>query len=173
MLHKNDLFLNKNKVSISSISNNHLTVHGLNVSFKEPHLPKEEAKRIKAAVCHLEKIIEVNDVRSEVWYRKDYFSCLGRVHKLKRFGKLKMYNTLLAKLKKIEPMPSDKDIKYTKNRLTRLENDYKYPVKRSSYSFQRRYSIAAYRISFIKKKFETQAEKLKERLKRVIPDYKI
>lgn len=173
MLNEKELVFNKDKLVTSSISTDFLTVHGLNVSFNIPCLPKNEAKRIRANVRFIENLVKSDSIRTEQWYRQEYNRCLGRVYKLQRFGKVKSFNNLKSRLEKIAPTASLKDVRYTKSRVSKLEADYQSTSKAKSYNYMRRYSIASHRVAFLKDKFREQSEALRKRLKKIAPLYEL
>jgi len=171
MLHDKGLYFNATKIDRQCISNQLLLVHGLNVTKDHPALPKNEAKKIRAAVRNIESIALKGIDRKELWYRKEYNRCLGRVFKLKRFGKLKSFKNLKNRLEKIKPIPSQNDVRYSKIRVSALENDFVNIAKRDSYNYLRRYSIANHRVSFLKDYFQEDYLELRRRLRLILPTY--
>lgn len=171
VLNQKGLSMNQDKVDELSVSTDLLTVHGLNVSFSHPCLSKGEAKRIRASVRHLEKICLDESVRTEIWYRREFNKCRGRVYKLDRLGKRRSCKKLLNRLSAIAPIPSSKDVRYAKRRVSKLESDYGSGNKRATYSYKRRYSIACHRVSFIKLKYPESWGNLRKRLKNIPPEY--
>lgn len=168
MLKAKDLHLNQVKIQSSSISTQLLLVHGLNINNKLPCLPKGELKRIRAAV-HSISCVKDEKMRRENWFRKDYEKCLGRVYKLKSFGKNKSFNNLINKLNKVRPLASSKDLKYAKKRVQSLKSDYKKGKKKASFAYRKRYFFAQYKISFLKVEFPQAYLILRSELKKVKP----
>jgi len=171
ILHKKGLFYNEKKVKTISISSELMSVHGLNVTGSIPAMPRFEAKKIRAAVRQLEKLAEQNKARCEMWYRTEFNRCQGRVYKLERFGKKKSFDNLLNRLKKIKPVASDKDVRYAKIRVTKLEKDYANIKKRETYNYMRRFSIASHRVAFLQEDYKKEWKKLRDRLRLIFPDY--
>lgn len=173
VLKNKNLSINKQKKIIKSISTEHLTVHGLNINFSKPCLPKDEAKRIRSAVRHLEKTAAVDNALSEFWYRAEFYKVLGRVYKLQQFGKNKSFKSLLSRVKQLEPTASKKDLRYTRTRVKKLTLDYKTVSKRKSYSYKRRFNITLHRIVFIKKTYPEEYKDLKITMNSIKPEYPV
>ncbi|QPG05733.1 RNA-directed DNA polymerase [Salinimonas marina] len=171
-LHEKGLFFNEEKAKVYSVSSELMLVHGLNVMGKNPAMPRYEARRIRAAVRQLEKLAEQEGARCEMWYRREYNRCQGRVYKLERFGKSNSFRNLLNRLQKITPLPSKKDITYAKLRVKKLESDFNNVKKRETYNYMRRFSIASHRVAFLKGYYDEEWKKLRTRLKAIFPDYR-
>lgn len=75
-----ELPINRSKTRIQFCSTSPLTVHGLRVAFKEPRLPSDEARRIRAAVQNIEKLAQEGQYRTSHSYRHDFNRCMGRVN---------------------------------------------------------------------------------------------
>lgn len=168
MLSSKGLPINKNKTQIQYISTTPLSVHGLRVGFKEPRLPSEEARKIRAAVKNIETLASERDYRTSPSYRKDFNRCMGRVNKLKRIGHIQ-HSDLLKRLRKIFPLPSKKDIERVAKLLQKLELDYS--KKRDSYWYWRRYYLAHERLTIIARSFHKTAIEFRIRLKALKPNY--
>lgn len=172
VLHAKGLFYNEKKVKIASVSSDLMLVHGLNVTGSSPAMPRYEAKKIRASVRQLEKLAAQKDARTEMWYRREFNRCRGRVYKLERFGKNNSFKNLFNRLEAISPQPSKKDVKYAKIRVKKLKSDFKNIRKRETYNYIRRFSIASHRVSFLKGYFNKEWEILRNELKGIFPGYK-
>lgn len=174
VLKKKGLCINSSKKNVKSISTENLTVHGLNVNFNKPCLPKDEAKRIKSAVRALESAVANNNsILSEFWYREEFYKTMGRVYKLERFGKSKAFRNLLNRLKAVQPIPSTKDLRYTRARIKKLISDYEIPSKRKSFSFKRRFDIAFHRVLFLGNVYKDEADSMRKKMEKIQPEYKV
>jgi RNA-directed DNA polymerase len=168
MTTKKGLQLNHKKTCIQYISTRPLTVHGLRVAFKEPRLPSDEVRKIRSAVKNIETLASERDYRTSHAYRKDFNRCMGRVNKLIRIGHNQHAN-LLARLKKIFPLPSKKDIERTKKIIERLEADN--PNKQDTYWYWRRYYLAHERLNIVQRTFPSTAKELRNRMSLLRPKY--
>lgn len=160
--------LNQQKTKIQYISSQPLTVHGLRVNFKEPRLPSEEVRIIRAAVKNMETLSTEKDYRTTHAYRKDFNRCMGRVNKLARIGH-NQHNKLATRLLKVLPLPSKKDIERVGKLLDKLEKDH--AGRSSSYWYWRRYYIAHERLTIIARSFPVQAKILRARMTPLKPKY--
>lgn len=168
MLAEKGLPTNREKTLIQYVSTVPLTVHGLRVSFKEPRLPSDEVRRIRAAVKNIETLSSERDYRTTHPYRKDFNRCMGRVNKLRRIGHLQ-HSSLLQRLRKILPLPSKKDIERASKMIEKLENDY--GSRRDSYWYWRRFYLAHERLTIITRTFPKIASEFRGRLKKLKPEY--
>lgn len=168
MLAGKGLPLNPNKTNIQYISTKPLTVHGLRVAFKEPRLPSDEVRKIRSAVKNIETLTSERDYRTTHAYRKDFNRCIGRVNKLSRIGH-KQHANLMARLRKILPLPSKKDIERVTNIVAKLEKDY--ALKQDTYWYWRRFYVAHERLTIVQRTFPSIAKELRSKLKNLRPKY--
>jgi RNA-directed DNA polymerase len=168
MLSEKGLPINRDKTSVQHISTKPLTVHGLRIAFKQPRLPSEEVRKIRAAVQNIERLSTERDYRTTHAYRKDFNRCMGRVNKLSRVGH-KQHLPLLARLKKVFPLPSKKDIDRAKTIVGKLERDS--AKKRDTYWYWRRFYLAHERLTILMRSFPLVATELREKLKALKPRY--
>lgn len=171
MLEDSDLPINLEKTKIQYASTQPLLVHGLRVDFPEPRLPPDEPKRIRAAVKNLELLAATPGYRASRSYRKDFNRCMGRVNKLQRV-KHSQHQYLVARLQKILPLPSHKDIERAELLVARLEKDFQKPNYSISYWFYRRYHVASERLSILNRSFQVKAGELRKRLQKIKPLHK-
>ncbi|MFP1792703.1 reverse transcriptase family protein [Lonsdalea quercina] len=169
MLHDKDLPVNKEKTKEYYISTAPLTVHGLRVSFKDPRLPADEARRIRASVKNIECLSSERNYRTTHAYRKDFNRCMGKVNKLGRVNH-SQYEKLLARLLKILPLPSRKDIDRIDKSIYRLEDDYKCG-KADSYWYRKRFYKVHERINILQRTFIHKAKEYRIRLKTIKPKF--
>jgi len=170
MLLEIDLPVNEDKFKIQYTSMTPLEVHGVRVTYSKPSFSKSEMMNIKAAVHHLEVLVKTPNTRTEMWYRKDYNRCMGRVNKLARV-KSPRHKKLVKKLKAIRPLPSLKDLNYSKIRLKNLKEDFKNSKKRASYSYYKRYFLLMNRTNLIKLTYPDKAKDLRGELYEIKPLY--
>ncbi len=168
MLTSKDLPLNLSKTKTYHISSSPLTVHGLRVSFSTPRLPSGEVARIRAAVKNIEHLASERGYRTTHAYRHDFNRCMGRVNKLVRVGHDR-YSSLLARLKKVFPLPSKKDIERANAMLERLARDCS--TKRSTYWYAKRYFKLQERLIVLKRSFPATTKEIRKSLKGLQPDY--
>ncbi|UTY57698.1 reverse transcriptase family protein [Massilia sp. erpn] len=162
MLIGKDLPVNHSKTRIQYCSTLPLTVHGLRVGFKEPRLPSDEVRKIRAAVHAIEVMAKEPNYRTTHAYRRDFNRCMGRVNKLSRVGH-NQYENLLPRLQKIYPLPSQKDIERAIKIVTKLELDC--PTKLGTFWFAKRFYLAHERLNILQRSFPTVAYDLRARLK--------
>lgn len=168
MLYEKDLPINQKKTRIETESSIPLKVHGLRVCFSEPRLASDETRKIRAAVKNIEVLAKERHYRTTHSYRKDYNRCLGRVNKLARTGH-KQHSDLVKRLKKVEPLPSKRDIERCTTMVLNLERDY--ATKNSRYWYWRRYHKAHQRINILQRTFVHTAHNLRVRLGAIKPNY--
>jgi RNA-directed DNA polymerase len=168
MLTSKDLPLNLAKTRTVHVSSEPLTVHGLRVAFSQPRLPSGEVSRIRAAVKNIENLASERGYRTTHAYRHDFNRCMGRVNKLVRVGHDR-YNSLLARLKKIFPLPSKKDIDRANAMLDRLIRDF--DTRRSTYWYAKRYYKLQERLIVLKRSFPSITKEIRKSLKGLRPDY--
>ncbi len=168
MLHEMDLPINNSKTKVAYTSIEPLTVHGMRVNFKEPRYSSDEVRRLRAAVYNIESLASEPGYRVTFAYRKDFNRCMGRVNKLKRVGHEK-HQTLVNKLLKILPLPSEKDLKRCKASILRLETDF--PLKGDTYWYRKRFYIVHDRLNVLQRTYKKTTLKLRSRMKPIRPEY--
>lgn len=168
MLIDMDLPLNTSKTRIQYNSTVPLMVHGLRVAFKEPRLPGDEVRKIRAAVHSIELMAREPNYRTSHPYRRDFNRCMGRVNKLSRVGH-QQHSTLVSRLRKVVPLPSPKDIERAIKIIAKLEADY--PTKRGTFWFSKRYYLAHERLNILKRSFPGISKELRRRLKPIRSKY--
>jgi RNA-directed DNA polymerase len=171
MLHAADLPLNHKKTRTQFASMRPLIVHGLRVDFKEPRLPPDEPKRIRAAVTNLELLAGSPGYRASRAYRKDFNRCMGRVNKLGRVEH-NQHAKLLARVLKVLPLPSHMDIERAERQVARLERDFLKPNYSETYWFYKRYYVASERLGILKRSFPMKAAELRAKLQPMRPEGK-
>jgi RNA-directed DNA polymerase len=164
MLIGKDLPVNHSKTKIQYSSTVPLTVHGLRVGFKEPRLPSDEVRKIRAAVHSIELMAKEPNYKTTHSYRRDFNRCMGRVNKLCRVGH-NQYDKLLLRLQKNHPLPSKKDIERAIKIVTKLEVDY--PTKQGNFWFAKRFYLAHERLNILQRSFPNVAYDLRFRLKAI------
>lgn len=170
MLIDKDLPINESKKVIQRVGIAPMHVHGLRINYDTPRLPSDEVKRIRASVHNVVKMAKVNNYRTSLSYRKMYDRSMGRVNKLARVGHNK-HEELKNKLLKVIPLPSIRDIEATKRALSVLETIEKYKI--STRKYVRKFYLAQYRISIVKRSFKNEASELKNRLEKIRPNLKV
>jgi RNA-directed DNA polymerase len=170
MLQEKELPLNEKKTKIQRASSEPLSVHGLRVIFKEPRLPADEVRRIRAAVKNLEGLAAEPRYRITHAYRHDFNRCMGRVNKLSRVGH-KQHSILLKRLKKIFPLPAKKDVGRILTMIRRLEKDHE--KKKGTYWYHKRFYAAHERLNILQrlKRFNAAALYLRKKLFHLSPTY--
>lgn len=168
MLHHADLPLNTKKTKTQFASMKPLMVHGLRVDFREPRLPPEEPRKIRAAVKNLELLAATPGYRASRAYRKDFNRCMGRVNKLRRVGH-SQHAQLMGRLRKILPLPSHADILRAEQIIERLRKDMSRPNYMGTFWFQKRFYVASERLGILRRSFPKKAEELRQQLNRIRP----
>lgn len=168
MLLSMDLPVNNSKTRIQYNSTFPLTVHGLRVAFKEPRLPSDEVRKIRAAVHSVELMAREPQYRCSHPYRRDFNRCMGRVNKLSRVGHLQ-HSALVKRLSKIVPLPSQKDVERAIKIVAKLEADY--PIKGSTFWYAKRYYLAHERLNVLQRSFPGISRDLRKRLKPIRSKY--
>jgi len=120
MLRKKGLPVNKLKSKFVYSSSESLTVHGLRVAFSSPRLLEDEPRRIRANVKNIESLAAEGNYRQTHSYRHDFNRCMGRVNKLSRVGH-RQHASLMARLRRVLPLPSATDLVRAKSAILRLE----------------------------------------------------
>lgn len=168
MLYEMDLPLNNEKTKVIYTSIEPLTVHGMRVNFKEPRYSSDEVRKLRSAVHNIECLASEPGYRVIFAYRRDFNRCMGRINKLKRVGHEK-HKTLVSKLLKILPLPSEKDLKRCKASILRLEADY--PLKGDSYWYRKRFYILHDRLNVLQRTYNKTADSIRDRMKEITPKY--
>jgi RNA-directed DNA polymerase len=168
MLAEKGLPINEKKTRVQHISSQPLTIHGLRICFKEPRLPSDEVRRIRAAVKNVETLASERDYITTHAYRKDFNRCMGRVNKLSRVGH-QQHKSLLSRLKRVFPLPSKKDIDRVSKLIEKLERDH--PTKHTTYWYWRRFYLAHERLTIVHRSFPKTALSLRAKLKSLRPEY--
>ena len=168
MLISKDLPVNNSKTKIQYNSSLSLTVHGLRVGFKEPRLPSDEVRKIRAAVHSVELMAREPQYRTSHPYRHDFNRCMGRVNKLHRVGH-QQHKPLVDRLKKVRPLPSQKDIERATKIVTKLEADY--AIKGHTFWYAKRFHLAHERLNVLQRSFKRIAKELRARLKPIRSKY--
>ncbi|MDO8715120.1 MAG: reverse transcriptase family protein [Polynucleobacter sp.] len=168
MLTTKGLPVNPDKTAIQYVSSKPLTVHGLRVAFNEPRLPADEVRRIRAAVKNIETLAQEASYKTTHSYRKDFNRCMGRVNKLKRVGH-NQHTPLSARLIKVLPLPSKKDLDRVEIIVKRLEADSS--TKRDTYWYWRRFYLAHERLTILNRSFPRVTSELRARLRPLRPKY--
>lgn len=162
--------LNLEKTKTQRASMAPMLVHGLRVDFKEPRLPSDEVRRIRASVNNLESVAAGPGYRASRAYRKDFNRCMGKVNKLQRVGH-KQYVELQAKMRKILPLPSHKDLERAQMMVDRLMSDWLKPGYANTYWCSKRYFVAMERLVILARSFPNKATELKSRISLIRPTY--
>jgi len=162
MLIAKDLPVNESKTLALYSGMAPLFVHGLRVDFKQPRLPAKEIANVRASVHNVCSWAKVDSYRTSVTYRAAFDRCLGRVNKLARVGHEK-HAVYVAKLRKVAPLPSQFDIDSAEASISRLEKIS--TAKLVSVKYKRHFALVRYRITIIKRRFPSIAEKFKLRLR--------
>lgn len=168
MLRGKGLPVNREKTSARYISSEALIVHGLRVAFSSPRLLEDEPRRIRAAVKNVECLASEPGYRQSHSYRHDFNRCMGRVNKLKRVGHTQ-HAPLMARLKRVLPLPSAKDLVRARAMIERLEGEYAGMAK--TYGFQKRYYILQERLNVLARSYRSEASNIRDRASRIRPSY--
>lgn len=168
-----DLPLNQSKVKVSNFSSELLRVHNIRVDQKKPILDKDEVAKIKNNISRLKEIYGDKyqpNVRTYYFYREDFNRCVGLINKLGRVNH-PSYEKLNKILLRIQPLPNLSDIKYVRESIDKLKNNY--PSHMNSYMYRKLFFRIQYRIAFIKrhKIYEKTAIKLNNELQKYRASY--
>lgn len=166
MLYKKDLPTNSDKTQIEVLGTEGLKVHGLRINFSTVRLPKEEARKIRANVKRVEELAKEPGYRTSFAYRRDYNRCVGRVNKLERVGHSQA-DQLIRRLKKVQPLPSLKDISRCKGVVKRLQRDYAAIGHTNSYRV--RYYRCQERLNILSRSFEKTTDDLRKKMLAIKP----
>ncbi|MBB2806418.1 reverse transcriptase family protein [Xanthomonas sp. NCPPB 2865] len=168
MLLSKNLPLNYKKVLVSRVSTTALTVHGLRVGFKEPRLPADEVKRIRASVKYLEILYVDGDYKYTSSYRKNFNKCMGRVNKLKRVGH-SQHGQLKSRIIRLMPKASRSDLARVFKISKRLQSDYL--EKKDTFGFYKRFHILAERLNLVARTHPGIARLIRRRLREIKPTF--
>lgn len=168
MLSASDFPINTQKTTIQYASSSPLTVHGLRICFKEPRLPSNEIRNIRAAVQGLEIVSKEMFFRQKYAYRLSFNRCLGRVNKLARV-RHPQHGKLVRRLAKIRPLPSPREVEYVKIAIDSLEAEYS--DKKDSYHYRKRFYRVNERLNIVKRLYPSLARDLRKRLSNIQPTY--
>ncbi|WP_426143197.1 reverse transcriptase family protein [Pseudomonas sp. DWP3-1-2] len=168
MLTAKDLPLNSNKCKAYYSSSEPLMVHGLRICFKEPRLPSDEVRRIRASVKNIEIIAAERAYRLTHAYRHDFNRCMGKVNKLARLGHIQ-HTKLVARLVAVYPLPSKRDISRALQIVMRLERDVS--NKRDTYWYAKRFYMAHERLNILTRCYPRITSILRTRLRKLRPAY--
>lgn len=160
--------LNTDKTKIQYASMNPLIVHGIRVDFKEPRLPPDEPRKIRASVTNLELLAATPGYRASRAYRKDFNRCFGRVNKLARVNH-SHHPKLVGRLRRILPLPSHKDLERAQLLIDRLMRDYLKPDYKQTFWFYKRCNVASERLVVLNRSFPKKAVELRTKLRSIRP----
>lgn len=166
MIENAGFIVNTDKTSIESISTAAFKIHGLRVDKEKPQLPRDEIKRIRAAVNNLKVLSIQPNARTSFKYRKLYESVSGRVNKLSRTGHPR-YHKHRQELKKILPLPAKKDIKRCIVMLSTLQRDFESFC--DSPLYMKRYHRLRHRLILLQRTYKHEAKKIWAALKELTP----
>jgi len=168
MLYEKEFPVNFSKTVVQRFNSEPLLVHGLRISYKDPRLPIKELSRIRSAVRNVEKIASEPKFRLTYNYRKEFYKCLGRVNKLSRLGH-NQHKALIARLMKVYPKPSKKDVKRCKELVRRLNVDFN--EKSGDYWYFKRFHLVQDRLNLVKQSYPNLADELRSQLQLIRPNY--
>ena len=158
--------INEDKTCIESISTTAFKIHGLRINKNTPQLPRDEIKRIRAAVNNLKTLSKEPNARTSFHYRKLYESVSGRVNKLARTGHPR-YHKHRQDLRDILPLPSQKDIKRCLVMLSTLMRDHE--TLCSSPLYMKRYHRLRHRLILLQRTYKHEAKKIWKTIKDLTP----
>ncbi len=144
-----------------------LIVHGIRVNHENPRLTATEIRNIRAAVRHVEIAATAANARKSRDYHALFNKTQGRVTKLARV-RHKSHKTLSARLNRILPLPSEREREKLPELVSKLENRYA-KMSSSSASYRRSFYHLVYRLNIFQRIYKHEAEKLRERLRKVAP----
>jgi len=158
--------INSEKTTIESISTAAFKIHGLRINKDTPQLPRDEIRRIRAAVNNLKTLSRAPNARTSFDYRKRYESISGRVNKLARTGHPR-YKKHRLELKSILPLPSQKDIRRCLTMLSTLKRDYN--TFCSTPLYMKRFHRLQHRLILLQRIYKHEARKIRTELKSLNP----
>lgn len=168
MLLNAGLPVNTKKTKVLHATATPLTLHGLRICFKDPRLPSEEVKRIRAAVKEVEIVAAEKNYRNTYAYRRNFNRCLGRVNKLSRV-KHKQHLNLVRRLSKVLPLPSQKEVGYVQSAIVKLEAVF--PARGSTYWYKKHYHQLGDRLILVARSYPRLAGEVRQRLREIKPSY--
>ncbi len=149
MLYSKNLPTNKNKRQISKAGLTPMQVHGVQVNYSKPCFPKDDVKKICAAVKNITNKAKNPNQNQSKSYRNLYFRTLGRVNKLERVKNdrwLKLKNIMVSP--SVRPQPSAADIDYCEKMLIWFK---KRGAKHSkSFYYRSKYGYVIHLLHFMK-----------------------
>lgn len=168
MLTYKELPVNKSKSTVSYLSTEPLSVHGIRVNYAEPRFPANEIRRLRAYVHNMKTLAKQPGYRKTREYRTDFAICMGRINKLKRV-KHNKHTHFLEELRKIKPLPSEKDEKRCLEMVLRLEKMY--PNEPSSFRYRKRFFRLYERLNVLQRlsKYRETVKSIRERMKKIRP----
>lgn len=113
-----------NSRKIENITNglHAISVHGLNVAFSRPVLPKKEVRRIKS-VCR-QTVLDAKEVgRRSVVYRRRFNRSMGLINKMARVGSPE-HGKFVSRLQEVRPLPSFVDYQISTDLGIALRNSF-------------------------------------------------
>lgn len=139
------LTINPSKIDQQTVGLRALNVHGLNISFERPVLPKSEVRRIKS-VCK-QTAMDAKDVgRRTSVYLKRYSRAMGLVNKLARVGNAE-HKKFVRQLNSVRPLPSYSD--YLISTEIGLDLRSRYVERKADYWYWRRFNKLMSRLDLI------------------------
>ncbi len=161
--------INSSKVEDLTVGLEALKVHGLNVAYANPVLPKSEVRRIRS-VCK-QTIMDAREVgRRSINYRRRYNRAMGLVNKLARV-KSSSHAALVSKLRAVSPLPSHADFSYATEISYNMREGY--DKKKYSFWYRRRFNRLMARLSLIKSDNPVWAANLRNYMtSHFLPEYK-
>jgi len=137
--------INSAKVESLTVGLEAMSVHGLNVAYRDPVLPKSEVKRIRS-VCR-QTILDAREVgRRSINYRRRYNRAMGLVNKLSRVNS-SSHKKLVQSLRLVSPLPSQADFEYATKIAYDMRDDY--DKKKLGYWYWRRFNRLMARLTLI------------------------
>ncbi len=166
MLRSKGLPVNRLKSKCVYSSSESLVVHGLRVAFDSPRLLEDEPRRIRANVKNIEMLAAEGNYRQTHSYRHDFNRCMGRVNKLSRVGH-RQHANLMARLKRILPLPSSSDLTRARVAAKRIEAEF--ASNGSSYGYRKRFFTLQERLNVLARGFPMEATEIRARMSSVRP----
>ena len=157
MIENEGFRVNEDKTSIESLSTAAFKIHGLRIHNDTPQLPRDEIKKIRAAVHNIKTLSQKPNARTSFQYRKLYESISGRVNKLAR-TKHPRYYKHRKDLKEIKPLPSQTDIKRCMVMLSTLNRDHE--LFCSTPLYMKRYHRLRHRLILLQRTYKHEAKKI-------------
>mgnify|MGYP001095356572 CR=1 FL=1 len=161
--------INASKVEDLTVGLEALSVHGLNVAFAAPVLPKSEVKRVRS-VCR-QAILDAREAgRRSISYRRRYSRAMGLVNKLARV-KSSAHEPLVKRLRDVSPLPSYADFTYATHIAYEMREHYE--KKKTTFWYWRRFNRLMDRLNLIKVEDPSWAATLRKyMISHFSPEYK-